>query len=169
MTASIPEAQQTSVVATVNAWLGLGAAIGFLVWVLQASVAPDALTLDAALPSYGWSLATGLVASAVVVLVLRLTFASIGTLGLVSYVSCLFYLAAGKIVGGDAVPWALAGLALVVILVRRNHSVAAEPPLLLLHAMGTVSGLYVFFHLPALVAAVPAFRAGLLALWAWML
>jgi len=110
-----------------------------------------------------------LIASGVIVLVLRLAAGtSIGTLGLVSYVSCLFYLGFGKVFGGDAVPWAMLAVAVVVLLISRRRAIPVAPPLLLLHAMGTMSGLYLFFHLREFWNAEPAFRDVLQALWIWV-
>ncbi len=168
MTKTPPESQiDGAVAATANVWLGLGAATGYLVWALRIPTAPE--SIDTALSVYGWSLIAGLIASGIVVLVLRLAAgASIGSLGLVSYVSCLFYLGFGKVFGGDAVPWAVVAAALVVLLVRRRSSVPVKPPLLLLHAMGTMSGLYLFFHLREFWSAEPAFRDVLQALWIWI-
>ena len=63
-------------------------------------------------------------------------------------------------VGWPALPWALLiGACLVAVLLHRRVSIRQSPSLLLLHTMGTASGLYLFFHLPELLGAWAAFRS----------
>ena len=87
-------------------------------------------------------------------------------LGPISYASALLYLGCFKVVGWTALPWVLLiGACLVAVLLHRRTSIRQSPSLLLLHAMGTSSGLYLFFHVNEILGAWDAFRSVLAGLW----
>jgi hypothetical protein len=137
--------------------LGLGSSLGFFLW-LVAGGAAGVGEIEPALRSYsGWLLAGlaigGLLAGATAAL------AGPAWLARAGYASCLLY--AGCFAGGAGryLPWGLlvaAGAALAAL--RRTHCAGALRAILLLHAMGTLGGLYMRFQLPVFLAAWPAFR-----------
>jgi hypothetical protein len=143
-------------------WASLGAASGFLLWSLRVEAA-GADALEASLRLYASSLLIGLLLSGIALACLRRHSSA---LGWVSYASGVVYLGFGTALGWSPLPAALAvSAAAVIVFGRARWVVAAEPPLLLAHVMGTVSGLYLFFHLREFLSAWPAFREVLAALW----
>jgi hypothetical protein len=146
-----------------SAWIGLAVPAGYLLWTLR--IEPGAREhLDAALLLYASSLAAGTVIGGVALLLLHRSRRT--WLGSISYASALLYLGCFKVLGWDALPWALLlGACLVAALLHRRASIRQSPSLLLLHAMGTSSGLYLFFHLRGLLDAWGAFRSVLAGLW----
>ncbi len=141
------------------AWIGLAAPVGYLLWILR--IGPAASEhVDAALQLYASSLAVGLATGGAALLLLHWASPRPAWLGSISYASALLYLGCLKVVGWPALPWALLiGACLVAARLRRRMSIRQSPSLLLLHAMGTVSGLYLFFHLPELLGAWAPFRS----------
>lgn len=146
-------------------WASLGAASGFLLWSLRVEAA-GADAVEASLRLYVSSLLIGLLLSGVVLACLRALREQSSALGFVSYASCLVYLGFGKVLGWPLLPELLAAsAATLMVFGRARWLVAGEPPLLLAHVMGTVSGLYLFFHLREFLSALPAFREVLQGLW----
>ena len=154
----------TSIATPLAAWLGLGLSAGFLLWVVgsgEHGVAAPA----AALGSYARWLLVGLAVAAVLV--------AVGTaagqrawLARASYASCLFYLGFLAVLDWRPLPWALvAGACALLVALRRSDLTNASVPLVLLHAMGSLGGLYLSFQLRTFLAAWPAFRDVLAALW----
>ena len=145
-------------------WLGLGAATGFFTWIVR--TAPDGPgPPETALAGYAGSLLIGLVASAplfALTWVLRISqwFARI------SYASCLLYLSVLATPDGLMLAWAFPVVACSLLgLLRHSRIAEARVALVLVHAMGTLSGLYLSFQLPSFIASWPAFREVLAALW----
>lgn len=150
---------------TLILWASLGAASGFLLWSLRVEVSGVA-AVDAALRLYVSSLLIGLLCSGIVLACLRALRRQPSSLGFVSYASCVVYLGFGKALGWLLLPELLAAAAAgLVVFGRARWRVAGEPALLLAHAMGTVSGLYLFFHLGEFLSAWPSFRDVLQGLW----
>jgi hypothetical protein len=156
---------RNAIAPTLELWVGLGAATGYLLWAVR--VEPAGVEgIETALRLYASSLLTGLLVTAAVLACLRWLRMPPASLGMVSYASCVVYLGFGKALGWTVVPWALAAAAgVVMVLARTRRHVPAGPALPLLHTMGTVSGLYLFFHLREFLSAVPAFQDVLKALW----
>jgi hypothetical protein len=151
----------TPVLAT---WLGLGASIGFYVWILGIGRAGPG-TPEVALGSYGRSLLPGLAASAALV-GLGFALGQAAWLARASYASCLLYCACLATLGPPPLRWAaLAAACALLAALRRSALTNASSALLLLHAMGSLSGLYLTFQLRTFLAAWPAFREVLGALW----
>jgi hypothetical protein len=150
---------------TLILWLSLGAASGFLLWSLRVeSTGTDAI--EASLRLYASSLMIGLLLSGIALGGLHALRRDSSGLGLVSYASGVVYLGFGTALGWSLLPALLAVAAAALIVCGRGRwVVAAEPPLLLAHVMGTVSGLYLFFHLREFLSAWPAFREVLQGLW----
>jgi hypothetical protein len=146
------------------AWLGLGACVGFLAWVLGFGLdGPGAP--QAALESYGRSLLTGLAVSGVAV-ALGAALGQGAWLARASYASCLFYAGFLATLGWRLWPWLLlAAAAALLASLRRRDFTHATQPLLLLHAMGSLGGLYAALQLRTFITAWPMFRNVLSALW----
>jgi hypothetical protein len=150
---------------TLILWASLGAASGFLLWSLRVAAA-GAAAVEASLQLYASSLLIGLLLSGIVLACLRALREQSSSLGFVSYASCVVYLGFGAALGWPLLPELLAAsAAALMIFGRARWLVAVEPPLLLAHVMGTVSGLYLFFHLREFLSALPAFRDVLQGLW----
>lgn len=147
-----------------TAWLGLGASVGFLAWVLGFGLGGPGAP-EAVLDSYGRSLLTGLAVSGVVVAV-GAALGQSAWLARASYASCLLYAGFLATLGWRPWPWLLlaAAAALLAPLRRRDFTHAAQP-LLLLHAMGSLGGLYAAFQLKTFLTGWPMFRNVLSALW----
>jgi hypothetical protein len=146
------------------AWVGLGASAAFLAWIL--GWGPDGPGApEAALGSYGRSLLAGLVVSGVVA-ALGTALGQAAWLARAGYASCLLYAAFPATLGWRSWPWLLlaAAAALLASLRRRDFTHAAQP-LLLVHAMGSLGGLYACFQLRTFLAAWPTFRDVLSGLW----
>ena len=143
-------------------WASLGAASGFLLWSLRVEAA-GADAIEASLRLYASSLMIGLLLSGIALAGWRGHFSALGFVG---YGSGVVYLGFGTALGWSLLPAVLAASAAALIVCgRARWVVAAEPPLLLAHVMGTVSGLYLFFHLREFLSAWPAFREVLQGLW----
>jgi hypothetical protein len=146
-------------------WASLGAASGFLLWSLRVEAA-GADAIEASLGLYASSLMIGLLLSGIALACLRALRGHSSALGLVSYASGVVYLGFGTALGWSLLPEVLAASAgALIVFGRTRWVVSAEPPLLLAHVMGTVSGLYLFFHFREFLSAWPAFREVLQALW----
>ena len=146
-------------------WTSLGAASGFLIWSARVEPAgPDAVA--AALQLYVSSVLLGLLVSALVLGGLRVLRWPAPWLGFASYAAGTVYLGCGKALGVAFLPAVLLASAVALAVAGRTRwRVAAEPALVLAHVMGSVSALYLFFHLREFLAALPAFRDVLQAFW----
>jgi hypothetical protein len=154
----------TSLATPLAAWLGLGLSAGFLLWVVGSGehglAAPAA-----ALGAYAWWVLVGLAVAAVLVAV-GAAAQQRAWLARASYASCLFYLGFLVVLDWRPLPWVLlAGACLLLVPLRRSDLTNASGPLVLLHAMGSLGALYMSFQLRTFLAAWPAFRDVLAALW----
>ncbi len=129
-------------------WISLSASTGFLFWILRGDP-QEIQKLETGLPLYGSSLLIGLLVGGILLVLLRLVRVEWESIGMVSYISSLFYLGFLKVLGWRLIPWLLivAMLIMVRISLPRRKVLAVYPSLVLFHAMGTVSGLYMAFHL----------------------
>ena len=79
--------------------------------------------------------------------------------------SALVYLSAAKTLGWYFAPWLAIGAALVATFVRRGENPALRGSLLLLHLMGSLSGLYFVYQAGGLIGSYAEFGAVLRDLW----
>jgi len=144
-------------------WAGLGLASGFFLWTLGVGAGGPGAP-ETVLWPYAGSVSVGLGVGGVLAALVR---AAAGTawLARAGYASSLLYL--GSLVTlWQPLAWAaLAGACSVLVPLRRSDCTNANAPLLLLHAMGSLSGLYVCFQLRTYLATWPAFRDVLAGLW----
>jgi hypothetical protein len=61
--------------------------------------------------------------------------------------SCLLYFAFLKFAGLPLIPWIIGALVIAAFLLNRKSPEEGGSSVLLLHSMGTISGLYMSFHL----------------------
>jgi hypothetical protein len=89
------------------------------------------------------------------------------SIGLMSYISCLFYLGFLKVLGWDLIPWLLilVGLILMGALLHRKKGLVVRPSLFLFHWMGTMSGLYMAFHMRDFLKGWGPFQDVVKSLW----
>lgn len=148
-----------------TAWLAATFSMGFLLWVIGSDVAiigqsrPD-------LARYGIFLGAGLVAGGIACLLLRLLSGSWGSAKSLGYVSCLVYFGCLKTLGWVIVPWVtiLLVAALFTLPAVRKIDVPGRS-VLLLHGMGTMSGLYMSVHLKEYLGGWEPFKDVLVGLW----
>jgi hypothetical protein len=81
-----------------------------------------------------------------------------------SYASCVVYFGFFKVLGPDFVPWLLTALAVGAYFIV-SKPFRARWTLFLLHAMGTMTGLYMAFHLPDFLAGWEPFKEIVHSLW----
>jgi hypothetical protein len=144
-------------------WLCCGASVGFLLWILLNGPA-ELQQVSVGLRSYLLLLPTGLAAAGVVCAVLW--FAGIwGIAARLSYSSCIFYFGFAKVLGWAFVPWVLVVAAVIGFSYTKKRSIEIRWSLLLLHAMGTLTGLYMAFHLNGFLRPWGLFMETTRSLW----
>jgi hypothetical protein len=147
-------------------WFCLSSAGAFAAWTLGSSPA-DLRQLEIGLPRYLVYLLAGGVIGGVLGTVLRRRASAARFTGPLLCASCLLYAGFLKTLGWPSVPWWL--LAAVSVLTLARPARLQLPPhwgsLALLHSMGTMTGLYLSFHLTEFTAAWGAFRQVAGALW----
>jgi hypothetical protein len=147
-------------------WFGLGASTGFLLWTLR-SDSQEIQRLETGLAFYGSSLLIGLLVGGISLLLFRWVGAEWESIGLVGYLSSLFYLGFLKVLGWSFIPWLLivAVFILLRVFLHRKKDLAVGPSLVLFHVMGTVSGLYMAFHLRDFLKGWGPFQDVVKGLW----
>jgi len=148
-----------------TAWLPTTFSMGFILWVIGS----DAAIIQQSRPDllrYLIFLAAGLVAGGIACLLLRLLSGSWGSVKSFSYVSCLAYFGCLKTLGWDFVPWVIILIIVVLFAIPgiRKIDVPARS-VLLLHGMGTMSGLYMSVHLQEFLTGWVPFKDVIAGLW----
>jgi hypothetical protein len=145
----------------------LSCAAVFAIWILRAGPA-ELRQLDVSLVAYLQALPLGLVVGSLAAVAgWGVTWLRRAT-GHLAVTSTLLYAGVLKVLGLALLPWLLL---LAVILLTAAGTVRGRPPatagggVALLHAMGTLTALYLAVHLAAFTSAWPAFRVVLISLW----
>jgi len=143
---------------------GLGSAAGFLLWIIFSGTG-ELQQVQVGLQRYlFFLLPVGLAAASVVCALLWLAGAWSFAVSL-SYVSCVFYFSFLKVLGWDFIPWVLMAVAVIVVFRNRKLVIEAQSSLLLLHAMGSLAGLYMAFNLGKFLQPWEFFMETVQSLW----
>lgn|GEM_PF-1316036 len=164
MTAPIAQNADTQRVSRlIVPWFGLGASAGFLLWIILSS--PGELQqVPVGLRRYLFFLSLGLAASGVVCAVLWFRRAW-HVAARLNYLSCIFYFGFLKVLGWKFIPWALVAVSVAGFFRHADPSIENRWSLLLLHAMGSLAGLYMAFHLGDFLRPWGAFAQVAGSLW----
>jgi len=147
-------------------WMSLGFSLSFLLWSIWAN-SNEFQSIDAGLRLYGATLLPGLIGAGVILGLMfsfKMKWASIGW---TCYISSLLYLGFLKTLDWHWVPWFLVvGTAVWIgVVLSRNIYFETRPSLFLFHVMGTMSGLYMAFHLDDFLKGWDPFKEVVGGLW----
>lgn len=149
--------------AAVSGWLGLSAPMAFFIWTLSSGPAELQL-LKIGWPRYLLSLMAGLIVSGILVLLIRPTSAKHQT-ALLGYAACLGYFGFLKVLGWSLLPWLLMIAIIPAYVYLHRSRVTVGSSVLILHVMGTMTGLYMAFHLQEFLAAWEPFKDVVASMW----
>ena len=147
-------------------WVSIGLSLTFLFWVLRGE--PDTLqNLEAGLKRYGSYLIPCLTLAGFLLGFFRLLGVTARAMGWIAYISSLFYIGFLKVIGWNMTPWVLLflGIILMLFFIWKKSDFEIRPSLLLFHGMGTISGLYLSFHLNEFLMGWPGFQDMIQGLW----
>ena len=146
-----------------GALICLAAAMTFLIWVVNSN-AEQMSDVRGGLNRYTDSLPLG-ASIAVAIFGITYLFGAQQKITLLLQTSCLLYLGFLKFVGLPVAPWVLGALAIAAIFLYRKDAREDRSSMLLLHSMGTVTGLYMSFHLQEFLSGWGPFTDVLASIW----
>ena len=145
-------------------WLSLGLATGFLLWITLSGLG-ELEQVAVGLRRYlFFLLPVGLAAAGVICTLLWFTDYWVFVIRL-SAVSCVFYLGFLKVLGWAFIPWVLIAVAAIGLFRIRKLAIETRSSLLLLHSMGSLSGLYMTFNLNKFLQPMELFMETVQSLW----
>ena len=147
-------------------WVCVGLSLTFLFWVIRGE--PDTIqNLEVSLKRYGSYLIPCLILAGFLLGFFRLLGVTGKAMGWIAYISALFYLGFFKVIGWGITPWFLLflGIILMVFFIWKKSDFEIRPSLFLFHGMGTISGLYLSFHLNEFLMGWPGFKDMIQGLW----
>jgi NADH:ubiquinone oxidoreductase subunit 6 (subunit J) len=148
------------------AWVTLGLSLTYFVWVERFD-SQTFQTVETGVRIYGDTLFPCFVGAAVILgilLILKMKWASIGW---ICYISLLFYFGFLKSLNGGWVSFILVvGFAgLIYVVLRKKNHFEVHSSLVLIHVMGTMSGLYMSFHIKDFLNGWIPFQEVIQGLW----
>ena len=143
---------------------GLGVATGFLLWVMFSGTG-ELQQVAVGLQRYLYFLLPVGLATAAVVCALLWFAGAWSFAASLSYVSCVFYFGFLKVLGWWFVPWVLIVVAVILSFRSRKLVIETRSPLLLLHLMGSMGGLYMTFNLGKFLQPWGFFMETVQSLW----
>ena len=147
-------------------WVCIGLSLTFLFWVLRGE--PDTIqNLEVGLKRYGSYLIPSLILAGLLLGFFRLLGVTARAMGWMAYISALFYLGFLKVIGWNITPLVLlfSGIILMLFFIWKKSDFEIRPSLLLFHGMGTISGLYMSFHLKDFLKGWSGFQDMVQGLW----
>jgi len=145
-------------------WLSLGLATGFLLWITLSGLG-ELEQVAVGLRRYlFFLLPVGMAAAGVICTLLWFTDYWVFVIRL-SAVSCVFYLGFLKVLGWVFIPWVLIAVAAIGLFRIRKLAIETRSSLLLLHSMGSLSGLYMTFNLNKFLQPMELFMETVQSLW----
>ena len=147
-------------------WVALGFPFTFLIWV-ERFHSQSFQTVEVGVQLYLSSLVFGWVLAGLFLGILRVFKSRWWSLGWVGYGSVLFYIGFLKTLNVEWVPWlGVAGWVVFTLYgVYGKKHLAAQPSLVVIHAIGTLSGLYMTFHLTEFLKGWEPFLDVVQGLW----
>jgi hypothetical protein len=141
----------------------LAAAMTFLIWVVNSSAdqMPD---VPGGLNRYTNLLPLG-ASIGVVIFGIMYLFGAQDKITLLLQTSCLLYWGFLKFAGLPVAPWVLGALVIAAIFRYRTPPREDGSSMLLLHSMGTITGLYMSFHLHEFLSGWGPFTDVLASIW----
>jgi hypothetical protein len=146
-----------------TAVLCLAAAMTFFLWAINSN-AEQMLDLRGGLSRYSSYIPLGASIGGAICGVMYL-FGAQRDMASLLQASCLLYLAFLKFSGLPAIPWISGMLAVLAFFLYRKKSDDGESSLLLLHSMGSITGLYMSFHLHEFLSGWGPFTDVVASIW----
>ena len=163
-TAITPNSDSKRISRLLVVWLSLGLATGFLLWITLSGLG-ELEQVAVGLRRYlFFLLPVGLAAAGVICTLLWFTDYWVFVIRL-SVVSCVFYLGFLKVLGWAFIPWVLIAVAAIGLFRIRKLAIETRSSLLLLHSMGSLSGLYMAFNLDKFLQPMELFMETVQSLW----
>jgi len=163
-TAITPNSDSKRISRLLVVWLSLGLATGFLLWITLSGLG-ELEQVAVGLRRYlFFLLPVGLAAAGVICTLLWFTDYWVFVIRL-SAVSCVFYLGFLKVLGWAFIPWVLIAVAAIGLFRIRKLAIETRSSLLLLHSMGSLSGLYMTFNLNKFLQPMELFMETVQSLW----
>ena len=147
-------------------WVCIGLPLTFLFWVLQGE--PETLqNIEIGLDLYGFALIPCLMLAGILLGLFHLFGVTGRAMGWIAYISSIFYIGFLKVIGWNMTPWVLLflGIILMLFFIWKKSDFEIRPSLFLFHGMGTISGLYMSFHLNEFLMGWPGFKDMIQGLW----